>query len=257
MMGCLGEMEKPDAIIFSDTGYESKSVYEWFENFLKPHIEEAKIPLYVVSNGNLKEDALVSQVRGKKEAGNRSASLPYFVKNLETGKEGMIRRQCTNEYKIIPIVRKQRELLGYKPRKRIPPGSCEVWKSISIDELQRASISAVKWYYFYYPLIEMGMTRRSCKIWFSEKGYPEPPRSSCLCCPYHNNYEWRNIKINSPDEWQDVVDFDKKIRNSGGMRGQLFLHRKCIPIDEVDLRTSEDHGQRNMFDNECMGMCGS
>jgi len=70
------------------------------------------------------------------------------------------------------------------------------------------------------------------------------------------NRKWRNIKTNSPEEWEDVVNFDKAIRNMGGMRGQVFLHRKCIPLEDVDLTTAEDHGQTNMFNAECMGMCG-
>lgn len=256
MMAAQGEMERPDAMIFSDTGDEPKAVYEWLNEFLKPHIEKSGIPLYIVRNGNLKEDALKSQVRGLAAEGTRCASLPYFVKNPETGQKGMLRRQCTGEYKIIPVVKKQRELLGYKPRQRIPAGSCEVWKGISLDELRRASVSNVKWYSYYYPLIEMSMTRYDCKLWFKERGHPIPPRSSCLRCPYHSNQEWRNIKINSPEEWKDVVEFDKTIRNTDKTRGQLFLHSGLIPLDEVDLTTAEDHGQGNLFDMECMGMCG-
>lgn len=297
MMACGGEIEKPDAIIFSDTGYEPRVVYEWIEKFMRPHIEKAGIPFHIVSNGNLKQDALVTQVRGTKEIGKRWASLPYFTKKiwteaniveaysirseldissdkygknfarwteiieivLETGvyeQKGMIRRQCTNEYKIMPVVKKQRELLGYGPRKRIPAGSCEVWKGISLDEIRRATVSNVKWYYFHYPLIELRMDRNDCKLWFKAKGFPVPPRSSCLCCPYHNDNEWRNIRDSSPKEWDDVVAFDKSIRNMGGTRGQVFLHRQCLPLDEVNLLTAEDFGQMSMFDNECQGMCG-
>ena len=34
-----------------------------------------------------------------------------------------------------------------------------------------------------------------------------------------------------------------------------FLHRSCVPLDEVDLSTPEDHGQTDWI-NECEGMCG-
>jgi hypothetical protein len=50
---------------------------------------------------------------------------------------------------------------------------------------------------------------------------------------------------------------DKAIRNPGrGLRGQQFMHRSCVPLDEVDLSTAADHGQVDMFNNECEGMCG-
>jgi hypothetical protein len=35
-----------------------------------------------------------------------------------------------------------------------------------------------------------------------------------------------------------------------------FLHRSCVPLDEVDLRTAEDKGQLNLWLNDCEGMCG-
>lgn len=46
---------------------------------------------------------------GKKAEGQRWADLPYFTR-LADGKIGMIRRQCTSQYKIKPIHKKAREL---------------------------------------------------------------------------------------------------------------------------------------------------
>lgn len=293
LMGCYGELQERlgetfDCAIFADTGWESKEVYEWFK-FLKSEGEKHGVKIHTVTAKNretnavrnIKDDALVSLVRGDKANGKRQASLPYFVlgpeetmKRSEIGKDvkfriisqkegmltfkrlGMIRRQCTGEYKIIPIEKLQRKLVGYEPRKRIPAGTVETWKGISTDEMQRASMSAVKWIEFYYPLIELRMSRDDCKSWFEKKGLPGPPRSSCLGCPYHSKNEWRHIKNNSPDEWEETVSFDKAIRKCGGMRGDVFLHDSRMPLDEVDLSTPEDHGQMSFFDDECAGICG-
>ncbi len=49
--------------------------------------------------------------------------------------------------------------------------------------------------------------------------------------------------VSRPTEWREVVDFDRIIRRKGGIRGDLYLHRKCVPINEVDFRTAEDLGQ--------------
>ena len=91
---------------------------------------------------------------------------------------------------------------------------------------------------------------------FEKKGLPEPPRSACLGCPYHHNNEWRHIKSESIDEWNDTVSVDKAIRKKGGLDGDLFLHADRISLDEVDLTTPEDHGQLSIFDDECQGVCG-
>ena len=61
-------------------------------------------------------------------------------------------------------------------------------------------------------------------------------------CPYHNNEEWRLIQ-SDPDLWADVVEVDDAIRHADGMEGQVFLHRSCRPLREVDLRTPEEKGQ--------------
>ena len=92
-------------------------------------------------------------------------------------------------------------------------------------------------------------------------GYPEPPRSACYYCPFHNNEDWRYLRDNEPDEFQKAIDFDKKIRKQfltyDKMKMPVFLHQSCKPLDEVDLRTDEEKGQLTWdFKAECEGLCG-
>jgi hypothetical protein len=98
------------------------------------------------------------------------------------------------------------------------------------------------------------MTRRDCIAWLEAHGFPIPRKSACLGCPYHSNTEWRAIRENV-EEWADVIDFDERIRNRGGHRGTLYVHRTCKPLAEVDLSTAEERGQLNWI-NECEGICG-
>lgn len=261
LMSCKGELPKLDAAIFSDTGWEPQAVYEHLD-WLKGEAEAHGIPVHIISKGNIREDALISQVRGKvKDDGDgnrvaRWASIPYYTLNAD-GSIGAVRRQCTMEYKITPIEKKLRAMLGYKPRQRIPVSAVEMWIGISLDETRRARVSQKRWIDFYYPLI-LGkrMDRHACIHWL-QKNYPERdvPRSACIGCPFHSNAEWRAIRDHDPEAWADVVEFDRAVRNMGGMRGEVYLHRDCKSLDEVDLSTPEDHGQLG-FDQECMGMCG-
>lgn len=110
-----------------------------------------------------------------------------------------------------------------------------------------------------YPLLELGLTRADCLHWMAEQGYPVPPRSACIGCPFHSDEEWRDMRDHRPEEWADACSFDARIRNAGGMRGETFLHRSCVPLAEVDLRTPEERGQLSFiedWDHECEGMCG-
>ena len=256
LMSCVGELPKLDACIFADTQWEPYWVYEQLE-FLKSEAEKAGIEFYRVTKSNIKTDALISQVRAKKADGVRWVSMPYFTRSKD-GSKGMIRRQCTSEYKVYPIHRKLRELIGLKKYQRAPKEPVvEQWFGISIDEISRIRDSKYKWIVHDYPLIfGKPMDRNQCKEWLLEKGYPIMRRSACIGCPFHSNDEWREIR-NDEILWQEAVEFDKAVRNCGGMRGQMFLHRDTVPLDEADLGDLKDNRQQEFgFLNECEGMCG-
>lgn len=256
LMACQGELTpKPDAAIFADTQWEPKEVYIWLAELAKIGATHG-IPIIQATKGNIREDMLRATARGTHAEGRRAASMPLYTSSGH-GQEGMIRRQCTREYKIEVVEKEVRRLLGLKRRDVAKAGSAQVWLGISVDEASRMRTSKKHWYTNYYPLIfdrEPAMTRKDCMNWLERHGYPIPRKSACLGCPYHSASEWREIK-KDPQEWADVTDFDEGIRNRGGHRGQLYLHRTCKPLAEVDFSTLEERGQLNWI-NECEGMCG-
>jgi hypothetical protein len=239
--GDIGPM--PDCAIFADTGWEPKRVYEhlaWLTDVLP-------FPVHTVSAGNIRESAIA----GGNHRSGRFAAIPWFVRNPD-GSEGMGRRQCTTHYKIEPIRRKVRQLLGGKT----PKGGCEQWIGISTDEALRMKPSRVQYVNNRWPLIERGMSRADCLTWMEAKAYPRPPKSSCVGCPYHNAEQWREIRAD-PAAWADVVEVDAAIRDQiwRGFKGQQFMHRQRVPLAEVDLRTKAEK-EADLFNNECEGMCG-
>lgn len=251
LMAAHGDLPRPDYIIFSDTGWEPKHVYRWLEG-LKKELAKFDLEVITVSNGNIYEDTLKAI-----ETGERAPSLPYFTKNQETEEMGMVMRQCTGDYKIAPINKKVRELLGYKPRQRIKE-KVIMWQGITTDEVARVKPSQTSWIEFKYPLIEKNMNRLDAVNYVTANMGKLPPKSSCIGCPFHNNDMWLELKRDYPDEWQEAVDFDKKIRNHPKFKDQLFLHRSCKPLDEVDFNEGQ-MGFNDLFgdfDNECFGMCG-
>jgi hypothetical protein len=116
--------------------------------------------------------------------------------------------------------------------------------------------SRVKYIENTWPLIDLNMSRNGCKDWLKDKGYIVPPKSSCLGCPFHNDELWRDIKIDSPEEFEETCKVDDAIRDMPKSNHQQFMHRSCKPLRDVDLRTMEEMGQLNFFDDECEGMCG-
>lgn len=155
LMSAYGDLPRPDYIIFSDTGWEPKFVYEWLEK-LKSKLAEFGLKVITVSNGNIYKNTLRSI-----ETGERTPSLPYYTKNPITGTKGMVMRQCTQDYKILPINRKIRELLGYGPHEKVKE-TVYVWKGITVDEIARIKPSETNWIKYKYPLFEKGMDRLDC-----------------------------------------------------------------------------------------------
>jgi hypothetical protein len=234
-----GDIEPVDCAIFADTGWEPKAVYEWLD-WLETRLP---FPVYRVSVGNIRSDTIAKV----NSTGQRFASVPWFMMDAK-GHKGMGRRQCTSEYKIKPLQRKVKELMGGRPK-----GGCQMLIGISMDEVFRMKPSRVQYIVNKFPLIDKGMTRQACLRWMRERQYPMPPKSSCIGCPFHSDAQWRAL---SPEEFADAVEVDRAIRNQPGFRKQQFMHRSCRPLDEVDLSTAEERGQLNMFLNECEGMCG-
>lgn len=242
LMAEHGEIEKPDYAIFADTGWEPKHCYDWLD-WLETQLS---YPVIRVQKGNIRDDLL----EAVGENGSGFASIPFFVGG------GLGRRQCTNEYKIQPLQKKCRELLGYKPRQSIPSASIEMLIGISLDEHQRMKPSRERWIVNRWPLIEKWMTRSDCLTWMERKGYPLPPKSSCIGCPFHSNQHWREMKNNDPVAWNDACNVDEQLRangNRGKMKNLEYMHRSLMPLRDAPLG---DEKTIDMFNNECEGMCG-
>ncbi|EJW14540.1 hypothetical protein M5X00_29860 [Paenibacillus alvei] len=252
LMAGHGELgKKPDCAIFADTGWEPQAVYDHFE-WLKAESKRLGIPVYETTKGNIRAD-LVEASKNH----SRSAAMPFYV--WRNGKQGIIPRQCTAEYKIEAVNAKVRELLGYTKRQRIPKGSVTKWMGISTDEIHRAKTkSSLAWEKLRYPLIELGMNRLDCMNWLARKGYKVPQKSSCIGCPYHSDYTWLAMKRNDPSAFAEAVEFEQVINANGlrGLNGKIYLHRSCRPLDQVDFGENQIEFEFEGFGNECEGMCG-
>jgi hypothetical protein len=175
-------------------------------------------------------------------------------------REGMGRRQCTSEYKLAPIGRKVRELLGAAPPdfRRVPKNRlAEQWIGFSTDEVHRVSDKdGVSYVYKRYPLLELDMSRRDCERWLRSRDWTSVTKSACIGCPYHGNAQWRDLRDNHPDEFADAVAFDESIRKGGArglpLNGEAFLHRSRIPLSIAPIdrvtRTEWASRQGDLFD---------
>lgn len=241
----------PDCAIFADTGWEPAAVYAHLAWLRSPNV--LPFPVHIVSAGDIRADLL------RAGRGERWTSIPAFTRTIRGVRieTGMIRRQCTKDYKIRPIRRKVRDLAGLT-RKRSPAEPvAEQWIGISFDEVIRMKPSFEAWQVNRWPLIEQGMTRQDCLHWLDRHDYPRPPKSACVGCPFHSDAEWRRLRDTDMAAWEQAIEVDAALRTGlRGIRGQVFLHRSAVPLAEADLSTPEDAGQLDLWGNECAGLCG-
>jgi len=228
---------KPDLAIFSDTGCEPSYVYDylnWLKNYVKSKYD---FDIIVINGGNLIGQTL-DYYKGKNKLG---ASLPFFL-----SKGGIIRRQCTGDYKINPIKRYYQKIRNGKKIRQ--------WIGISLDEIQRVKDSFAKYIENYYPLVVNRITISEIINWFEREGIKIPGKSSCIVCPFHSDNYWRRFKKEYPDEFEKVCQFDDAIRNHPKLESQCYLHRSLKPLREINFNY-----EPSLFPElieECDGMCG-
>jgi hypothetical protein len=246
-MAAQGEIEPPEAAIFADTHWEPAAVYAhlaWLRSGVLP------FPVHVVSAGDIREN-----IRARRNTtGGRFAAIPWHVIHPD-GSTGIGRRQCSNEYKLEPIAKEIRRLLGVGRHGYIAPGAVEVLIGISWDEAHRMREPRQRYLRNLYPLVDLQMRRFDCLQWLERHGYARPPKSSCIGCPFHGDDYWREMRDNRPLEWAEAVAFDHRLRQGERGRGTEYMHRSYRPLAEADLDDNADR-QLDMFGNECLGVCG-
>jgi hypothetical protein len=255
---------KLDAAIFADTQEEPDAVYRhlaWLKSLNGP-------PILVGTAGKLGADLM----HGTNSTGQRFASIPAFT-TPDGGKTvGQTKRQCSKEYKTEVIGRiLRREILGLRPKTAPKKGvMVRQFIGISLDEAGRAyrmerNVPAPKYIKRHFHLIDTLQTRSDCVDYLAEKVPHETPRSACVHCPYHTDYEWNKQRTTDPQGWARSVEIDNALRTTGcranrDMKQTMYLHRSCKPLELVQLDPTPPSPRAVQlpmnFAGECEGVCG-
>lgn len=258
-MSSMGELPRADYAVFADTGGEKTETLEYLQFLIEWKEANNGIPIIVMNEVDLERDLL----EGHNLIGHRMASIPAFTKDGE-GKEGMLRRQCTSEYKIKQVDTAIRRLYGYAPRKRLP--QTEIWNGITLDEMQRMRTPSQKWKIMVYPFCGYStypdgkslkndyqmMRRGDVSLWYMKHNLPIPEKSSCVFCPFQSDVNWIRLKTRKPGDFARAIQVDAQIRDSSkrGVTQPIFVHRSLKPLSEVHF----DESQTEMW-GDCYGYC--
>jgi len=242
-MSALGELPPVDAAVHADTTHERRETYEFAAKWT-PWLEERGVRVVTVSHNIPFPDT-------------GAVFIPaYTTAKGRNRKHGALRRSCTGRWKIAP----QRRWISAELKRRgiaKSPGVVDQWFGISKDEWTRMRDSDVKYIRNAYPFMDAldpPITRYDIKCWLQDRGLEIPVKSACVFCPYHDLESWREIKMGGNGDWQKAVEVDQIVRDKRPGY-QCFVHPARIPLEQVDLRNERDHGQLELWGEECTGNC--
>uniref|UniRef100_A0A6H1ZDR3 Putative phosphoadenosine phosphosulfate reductase family protein n=1 Tax=viral metagenome TaxID=1070528 RepID=A0A6H1ZDR3_9ZZZZ len=217
LVGLHERGERPDVILFADTGGERPETYrhrdmvsDWCESVGFPRI------VTVAETETLEDNCL------------RRNALPGIAYGF---------RSCSDHYKIRPQKR------WLKAQGITSPWS---WVGIDAGEAYRAKYEATR-----YPLIEWDWGREECIEAIARAGLPQPGKSACFFCPSSRRPEILELKRTHPELFARAMDMEANakltsikglgrsfswtdfVKNSDAQK-DLFVHTAEIPCECFD-----------------------
>ena len=191
LVGLHEHGERPDMVLFSDTGGEKpetyghlRSVDEWLSKVEFPPITTLhKDSMYA----SLEDECL------------RKGTLPSLVFGW---------RSCSDKWKQEP----QRKYLNHHPdAKRVWAAGAKISKLIGFDagEMRRVKEFDDPKYLNRYPLIEWKWHREQCVAAIERARLPIPVKSSCFYCPASRKPEVLALKLEHPELYARAVAMER------------------------------------------------
>lgn len=245
-----------DYIIFSDTGAEPQFIHEqvaWWQRRLQ---DCGNTTPFLITHHSSMERGLEEMLMRYIHTDYQRFQMPVYCSTLDpvTGEikaAGMMPRQCTVDFKIVPVKQAARravmELHGLDYRQQMPSNIGFIIDiGFSYDEIRRINTSQspqFKYMRLAYPLAEENLSTAD-SIWFLEQnGFPTR-RSRCYLCPFNCDgardigMDWDEIIESEPLSFLKACYFDQALRDvqrtgSKIMRSIPYLHYSRRPLVEV------------------------
>lgn len=217
--------EKPDHILFADTGGEKEGTYHyikyfsaWLQGNGMPQIEIVK---YKTKHGielTLEQDILNNQV------------LPAIAYGWKT---------CSQKFKILPQERFIKE--------RYPDEKIIHLIGYDISEQRRVKDNPLPNHINKYPLIELGWTRARCIKEIQSAKLCLPGKSSCFFCPNMTKGEILQL---SDDEKRRVKIIEANATKTVELKGlgRQYAWTDLLNADESQIKMFDD---LEMYQNPC------
>ena len=197
-----GRLQKPDMVVFADTGSELPETIHHIKTVAQPFVEEVlDLPFVIVSKG-----------------------VPLHVEYRTSGYVPVAGiGSCTVKFKIRPQRRFIRSIVGN--RRGVLLAEC--WLGITTDEERRRTTSDVKWCGVKFPLLDdYPMSRQDCINLNESKGW-SVVKSGCFVCPHQGRNTWFEIRKQHPDLFALALDLENHARAEREREGRKLRVGLC------------------------------
>lgn len=244
-----------DFIVWADTGGEPQFIHsqvEWWQQRQKMYGNQTP---FIITHHNRMKYGLEEMLFRYILTDYQRFQMPVYFNNIneETGvveKGGIGKRQCTVDFKIIPVKQTVRKAIlkqhGLKPTQRLPKNIGFIIDiGFSFDEIRRIhqyQSPQYKYMYLAYPLVEEGITSDDTLQYLTENRFPTK-RSRCYFCPFNcddrdSGMDWMEIIETEPLSFLKACYFDEQIRKvqregNKVLRSIPYLHYSRTPLKEV------------------------
>ena len=214
LIGLLERGERPDAILFADTGAERPETYA--------HVRA--VDEWCRRNG------LPKIVTVTARASRKGGIENYCLSNKQLPGIAYGFKSCSVQFKIEPVD----EYLNANFESEWEVGSITKLVGIDAGESHRAKESPKAAYKNRFPLLEWDWGREECKEAISRAGLCQPGKSACFFCPSTTAAEIRAMAETHPDLIKRalIIEENAELTNVKGL-GRRFAWKDLLATEDM------------------------
>lgn len=234
ILGMYERGERPDLILFADTGGEKPETYQHI-NVIQQWCRRHDMPdITVISYNSPKHSTL------EEECWNNE-TLP----SKAFGFSG-----CSVKWKRQPM---DKYLLMHSSCQKVWEQGQKVQRLIGIHlgEYRRGKIADDQRYTYRYPLREWGWKQRDCEDAIKRHGFKRPVKSACFFCPAMKKFEVLWLAYEHPDLFHRAIEMEEQAIEAGRLETVKGLGRNWSWAELVE----SDRAQLHMFRDLQVPLC--
>lgn len=238
VLAVQGKLGKVDAALFSNVGDDSENpeTLRYIKDYAVPLGHAGGVPVVIVER--VRRNGQRETLRQRLRLASQNHSVENYVIPLR-GDDGapLFRRNCTVDFKVRVVERWLRQRGASRGHKAITMIGFSFDEAIRVGNGGGSRISTPE-----YPLIEKRLTRDDCARIILRAGLPLPPKSSCYFCPYKRPSEWRRMREQTPELFEQaaVIEDEMNTLRVAKGRGLVWLTKFNGPLRDV-IDTSQQH----------------